>query len=55
MKIRPLRDRILVERIEGADQRVGGVIIPDTAKETPQSGRVIAVGKSRISDKGPVS
>jgi chaperonin GroES len=54
MKMRPLRDRILVERIEEAEQRVGGIIIPDTAKEKPQSGRVIAVGKGRINDKGQV-
>ncbi|HTI41251.1 MAG TPA: co-chaperone GroES [Vicinamibacterales bacterium] len=52
--MRPLRDRILVERIEEAEQRVGGIIIPDTAKEKPQSGRVIAVGKGRINDKGQV-
>jgi chaperonin GroES len=54
MKMRPLRDRILVERIEEAEQRIGGIIIPDTAKEKPQSGRVIAVGKGRINDKGEV-
>jgi chaperonin GroES len=54
MKMRPLRNRILVERIEEAEQRVGGIIIPDTAKEKPQSGRVIAVGKGRINDKGQV-
>jgi chaperonin GroES len=54
MKMRPLRDRILVERIEEAEQRVGGIIIPDTAKEKPQSGRVIAVGRGRINDKGQV-
>ena len=54
MKMRPLRDRILVERIEEAEQRVGGIIIPDTAKEKPQSGRVIAAGKGRINDKGQV-
>jgi chaperonin GroES len=54
MKMRPLRDRILVERIEEAEQRIGGIIIPDTAKEKPQSGRVIAVGKGRINDKGQV-
>ena len=54
MKMRPLRDRILVERIEEAEQRVGGIIIPDSAKEKPQSGRVIAVGKGRINDKGQV-
>jgi chaperonin GroES len=54
MKMRPLRDRILVERIEEAEQRIGGIIIPDTAKEKPQSGRVIAVGKGRINDNGQV-
>jgi chaperonin GroES len=53
MKMRPLRDRILVERIEEAEQRIGGIIIPDTATEKPQSGRVIA-GKGRITDKGQV-
>ena len=52
MKMRPLRDRILVERIEEAEQRIGGIIIPDTAKEKPQSGRVIAVGKGRKNEKG---
>ena len=54
MKMRPLRDRILVERIEEAEQRVGGIIIPDTAKEKPQQGRVVAVGKGRVNDKGDV-
>src|SRR4051812_47967193 len=54
MKMRPLRDRILVERIEEAEQRVGGIIIPDSAKEKPQSGRVVAVGKGRINDDGKV-
>ena len=54
MKMRPLRDRVLVERIEEHEQRVGGIIIPDTAKEKPQQGRVVAVGKGRINDKGDV-
>jgi chaperonin GroES len=54
VKMRPLRDRILVERIEEHEQRVGGIIIPDTAKEKPQQGRVVAVGKGRINDKGDV-
>ena len=54
MKMRPLRDRVLVERVEEHEQRVGGIIIPDTAKEKPQQGRVIAVGKGRINDKGEV-
>lgn len=54
MKMRPLRDRILVERIEEHEQKVGGIIIPDTAKEKPQQGRVVAVGKGRVNDKGDV-
>lgn len=54
MKMRPLRDRILVERIEEAEQRIGGIIIPDTAKEKPQQGRVVAVGSGRVNDKGDV-
>jgi chaperonin GroES len=52
--MRPLRDRILVERIEEQEQRVGGIIIPDSAKEKPQQGRVVAVGKGRVNDKGDV-
>jgi chaperonin GroES len=54
MKMRPLRDRILVERVEEQEQRIGGIIIPDTAKEKPQQGRVVAVGKGRVNDKGEV-
>ena len=54
MRMRPLRDRILVERIEEQEQRVGGIIIPDSAKEKPQQGRVVAVGKGRVNDKGEV-
>ena len=54
MKMRPLRDRILVERIEEVEQRVGGIIIPDTAREKPQQGRVVAVGNGRVNDKGDV-
>jgi chaperonin GroES len=54
MKMRPLRDRILVERIEEAEQRVGGIIIPDTAREKPQQGRVVAVGNGRVNDEGKV-
>jgi chaperonin GroES len=54
MAMRPLRDRILVERIEEQEQRVGGIIVPDSAKEKPQQGRVVAVGKGRVNDKGEV-
>ncbi len=52
MKIRPLRDRIIVKRIEEEETSKGGIIIPDTAKETPQEGKVIAVGKGMIRDDG---
>ena len=55
MKVRPLHDRIIVERIEEDEQRVGGIIIPDTAKEKPQHGKVIAVGKGRIEKDGKVT
>ncbi len=52
MKIRPLQDRILVKRIEEEETSKGGIIIPDTAKEKPQEGRVVAVGKGLIRDDG---
>jgi chaperonin GroES len=55
MKMRPLHDRIIVERIDEGEQRVGGIIIPDTAKEKPQQGKVIAVGKGRIEKDGKVT
>ena len=48
------RDRILVTRLEEAEQRVGGIIIPDSAKEKPQQGKVVAVGRGRVNDKGDV-
>ena len=53
-KMRPLRDRLLVERIEEQEQRIGGIIVPDTAKEKPQQGRVVAVGRGRVNDRGEV-
>jgi len=52
MKIRPLHDRVLVERFEEREVKKGGIIIPDTAKEKPQEGRVIAVGNGKVSDDG---
>jgi chaperonin GroES len=52
MKLRPLHDRILVERVEEAEKTKGGIIIPDSAKEKPAEGKVIAVGKGRIGDDG---
>src|SRR6058998_3404883 len=54
MQVRPLRDRILVQRVEEQEQRSGGIIIPDTAKEKPQTAKVVAVGSGRVNDKGEV-
>jgi chaperonin GroES len=54
-KIRPLHDRVIVERLEEGEQKVGGIIIPDTAKEKPQQGRVIAVGKGKTEKDGKVT
>ncbi|MEI6245410.1 MAG: co-chaperone GroES [Acidobacteriota bacterium] len=55
MKVRPLHDRIIIERIDEGEQKVGGIIIPDTAKEKPMQGKVIAVGKGRIEKDGKVT
>ena len=52
MKVRPLHDRIMVERLEEQEVKRGGIIIPDTAKEKPQEGKVIAVGNGKVSDEG---
>jgi chaperonin GroES len=52
MKVKPLHDRILVKRIEEEEKTKGGLIIPDTAKEKPQEGKVIAVGKGKVNDDG---
>ncbi len=52
MNVRPLSDRILVRRVEAAEQVQGGIIIPDTAKETPQEAEVIAVGPGKPNDRG---
>jgi chaperonin GroES len=52
MKLRPLHDRILVKRIEAAEVMKGGIIIPDTAKEKPQEGKVVAVGNGKILENG---
>jgi chaperonin GroES len=54
-KVRPLHDRIIVERIDEGEQKVGGIIIPDTAKEKPMQGKVIAVGKGRVEKDGKVT
>ena len=52
MKVKPLYDRVLVKRIEEKEQRKGGIIIPDTAKEKPMEGKVIAVGSGRVDKDG---
>jgi chaperonin GroES len=52
MKVRPLHDRILVKRVEEQETMRGGIIIPDTAKEKPQEGKVVAVGSGKIGEDG---
>jgi len=52
MKVRPLHDRIMVERLEEQEVKRGGIIIPDTAKEKPQEGKVIAAGTGKVGDDG---
>lgn len=52
MKIRPLQDRILVKRLEGEETTKGGIIIPDTAKEKPSEGSVVAVGNGKVLENG---
>jgi chaperonin GroES len=54
MKIRPLYDRLVVRRVEGEEKSKGGIIIPDTAKEKPIEGKVVAVGSGKILDDGKV-
>lgn len=53
-KIRPLQDRILVQRLEGEEKTAGGIIIPDAAKEKPQEGKVVAVGNGKLLDNGTI-
>jgi chaperonin GroES len=52
MKVRPLHDRVLVRRIEEKETAKGGIIIPDTAKEKPQEGKILAVGNGKILENG---
>ncbi|MEK6562796.1 MAG: co-chaperone GroES [Candidatus Binatota bacterium] len=54
MKIRPLQDRVIVKRIEEEEKTKGGIIIPDTAKEKPQEGRIVAVGKGKVNEDGKI-
>lgn len=55
MKIRPLQDRVIVKRVEEEEKSKGGIIIPDTAKEKPQEGKVVAVGKGKLNDDGKIT
>jgi chaperonin GroES len=52
VKMKPLADKVLIRRIEEPEKQVGGIVIPDTAKEKPQQGQVIAVGPGRVNEKG---
>ena len=54
MKIRPLHDRVIIKRIEEVETTKGGIIIPDTAKEKPSEGKVVAVGNGKLLDNGEV-
>jgi len=54
MQIRPLQDRVIVERLAEEEKTQGGIIIPDTAKEKPMQGKVIAVGKGKLTEDGKV-
>jgi chaperonin GroES len=54
VKIRPLQDRVIVKRIAEEEKTKGGIIIPDTAKEKPQEGRVVAVGKGKVNEDGKI-
>lgn len=55
MKIRPLHDRLVVQRVEEEETTAGGIIIPDSAKEKPQEGKIVAAGKGKIRDDGGIS
>ena len=55
VSIRPLHDRVIVQRLEEGEQKVGGIIIPDSAKEKPQQGKVVAVGKGKVEKDGKVT
>ena len=52
MNVRPLHDRLIIQRLEEGEQKVGGIIIPDSAKEKPQRGKVIAAGTGKVKDDG---
>jgi len=52
MKIRPLADKVLVERVEAKNKTAGGIVLPDTAKEKPQRGKIVSVGEGKVLDEG---
>ena len=52
MKVRPLHDRLIIQRLDEGEQSVGGIIVPDSAKEKPQRGKVFAVGQGKVRDDG---
>src|SRR3954465_8888689 len=52
MNVKPLHDRIIIQRLDEGEQKVGGIIIPDSAKEKPQRGKVIAAGTGKVNDEG---
>jgi chaperonin GroES len=52
MNLKPLHDRVIVQRLDEGEQQIGGIIIPDSAKEKPQQGKVLAVGDGRITEEG---
>jgi chaperonin GroES len=52
MKVRPLHDRLLVKREDESEEKIGGIIIPDTAKEKPQRGKVVAAGNGKVTEEG---
>jgi len=54
MKIQPLGDRIVIEVLEAKEKTKGGIVLPDTAKEKPQEGKVVAVGKGRVTEDGKI-
>ncbi len=55
MKIRPLQDRVIVQRVQEEERTKGGIIIPDTAKEKPQEGKIVAVGKGKANEDGKIT
>ncbi len=52
MKVRPLHDRLIIQRLEEGEQSIGGILVPDSAKEKPQRGKVFAVGQGKVRDDG---